>query len=186
MNFSQFYQLNSFNSDSPSDKGTTHDYIDGYYSDVFTPVKDKEINLLEIGIFKGQSLRLFKEWFTNGKIFGVDDGGYVDSNSFKIEGVSLFWGDGYNNDMLSLFKDNYFDFIIDDGPHTLESQIWALIHWSKKLKPGGKLIIEDIQSINHVVYLERIVDINLFTFNSFDLRANKNRYDDIIFEVTKK
>jgi len=145
MDFSQFYQLNSFNSDSPSDKGTTHDYIDGYYSDVFTPVKDKEINLLEIGIFKGQSLRLFKEWFTNGQIFGVDD-----------------------------------------GPHTLESQMWALMNWSKKLKPGGKLIIEDIQSINHVVYLERIVDINLFTFNSFDLRANKNRYDDIIFEVTKK
>ena len=186
MTFSEFYQSKLSDPNFSSDKGTTHDYINGYYSNVFTPTKEKEINLLEIGMYKGQSIRLFREWFSNGKIFGMDIGEYVDANTFQIEGTSLFWGDAFNGSMLDLFKNNSFDYIIDDGPHTLESQLYSVVYWSQKLKSGGKLIIEDVQSINHVVYLERMVDTNLFTFNSFDLRANKNRYDDIIFEVTKK
>jgi hypothetical protein len=186
MTFSQFYQSKISDPNFSSDKGTTHDYINGYYSNVFTPSREKEINLLEIGMYKGQSIRLFREWFTNGNIYGIDIGEYVDANTFKIDGTSLFWGDAFNNDMLGLFKDNFFDFIIDDGPHTLESQLYSIIYWSKKLKSGGKLIIEDVQNINHIVYLEKITDSNLFNSNVFDLRPNKNRYDDIIFEVTKK
>ena len=186
MTFLEFYQLKISDPNFSSDKGTTHDYIEGYYSNVFTPVKDKEINLLEIGIYKGQSIRLFREWFTNGKIYGMDIGEYVDANTFKIDDTLLFWGDAFNSNMLDLFKDNFFDFIIDDGPHTLESQLYSVVYWSKKLKSGGKLIIEDVQNINHIIYLERMVDNSLFTFNLFDLRVNKNRYDDIIFEITKK
>jgi hypothetical protein len=167
-------------------------YIETFdLTEIFKKAKEMEKEQIidakiEIGMYKGQSIRLFREWFSNGNIFGIDVGEYVDANTFQIEGTSLFWGDAFDSNMLDLFKDNFFDFIIDDGPHTLESQLYSIVYWSKKLKSGGKLIIEDIQSINHVTYLERIVDINLFTFNSFDLRANKNRYDDIIFEVTKK
>ena len=186
MTFSQFYHLRISDPNFSSDKGTTHDYINGYYSNVFTPAKEKEINLLEIGICKGQSIRLFRKWFTNGNIFGMDIGEYVDANTFQIEGTSLFWGDAFDSSMLDLFKDNFFDFIIDDGPHTLESQLYSVIYWTQKLKSGGKLIIEDIQNIDHIIYLERMVDTDLFTSKLFDLRANKNRYDDIIFEVTKK
>ena len=186
MTFSEFYQSKSSDFNFSSDKGTTHDYIDGYYSDIFTPLREKEINLLEIGMYKGQSIRLFREWFINGKIFGMDIGEYVDPNMLQIEGASLLWGDAFNSSMLDLFKNDFFDFIIDDGPHTLESQLYSVVYWSQKLKSGGKLIIEDVQNINHTVYLERMVDTNLFTFKTFDLRANKNRYDDIIFEVTKK
>lgn len=186
MTFSEFYQSKLSDLNFNSDKGTSHDYINEYYNNIFTSIREKEINLLEIGIYKGQSIRLFREWFINGKIFGMDIGGYVDTNTFQIDGTSLFWGDAFNNSMLDLFKNNFFDYIIDDGPHTLESQLYSVVYWSQKLKSGGKLVIEDIQNINHIVYLERMVDTNLFTFKSFDLRANKNRYDDIIFEITKK
>jgi hypothetical protein len=186
MTFLEFYNTKSSDINFATDKGGIHDYIDGYYSDVFTPFKDKETNLLEIGIYRGQSLRLFREWFTKGRIVGIDIGEYVDVNTFKIDNVDIFWGGAYDSNMLDLFKDNYFDFIVDDGPHTLESQIYSIMHWTKKLKSGGKLIIEDIQSINHIEVFERVTDTNLYTFRSFDLRANKNRYDDIVFEITKK
>jgi len=178
MTLSQLYQSNLFN----TDKGTSHDYIDRYYDHIFTPLKEKEVNILEIGVFQGESIKLLKEWFSNGHIYGID----TNIDSFKTDKVSLFQGDAYNIDMLNLFKDNFFDFIIDDGPHTLESQLYSVIYWSQKLKSGGKLIIEDIQSINHIIYLEKAVDNNMFTFNSFDLRSYKGKYDDIIFEVTKK
>ena len=178
MTFSQFYQSNLFN----TDKGTSHDYVDGYYNNVFTPFKEKEVNILEIGVFQGESIKLLKEWFSNGNIYGID----TNIDSFKTDRVSLLQGDAYSTNILNLFEDNFFDFIIDDGPHTLESQLYSTIYCSQKLKPEGKLIIEDIQSVNHIIYLERAVDNDMFTFNSFDLRLNKGKYDDIIFEITKK
>jgi hypothetical protein len=97
------------------------------------------------------------------------------------------WKDGYSDETLALFENNYFDYIIDDGPHTLQSQKDAIVKWLPKIKSGGKLIIEDIQKIEHILELENVIDKEIASeWKTFDMRNNKGRYDDIIFEVTKK
>jgi cephalosporin hydroxylase len=167
-----------------TDKGTNHDYINGYYSHEFSDKRDVPINLLEIGIHHGHSILLWKEWFTQGNIFGIDST-FQHLHSHLIEGATVMQIDAYNESTLNQFEDEYFDYIIDDGPHTIESQIACINLWYPKLKNGGKIIIEDIQNFNTLHLLEVAAQVNNAGYKIFDLRNNKGQPDDVIFEVTK-
>ena len=68
MTFSEFYEAPKFK----SDKGTTHDYINGFYSDEFTPKRNDRLSILEIGVHRGPSIKLLKDWFINSNITGID------------------------------------------------------------------------------------------------------------------
>jgi len=184
--FSEFYK----NIEPKSDKGTLHDYIDGYYSNEFTSRKNDILNIIEIGIRYGDSLNLLSHWFTNSKITGIDNGQeMLDTDKTfvsSIPNVEVIYDDAFSYNVLNKFKDNSIDYIIDDGPHTLESQLYSINNWYKKIKMGGKLIIEDIQSLTNLnLLIIAINDLN-YDYNVFDLRESKNRYDDIIIEIIKK
>ena len=59
--------------DAHGDKGTAHSYIEHYYEYAFKPYRNKNINLLEIGIAQGQSLRMWREYFSpDSRIIGYD------------------------------------------------------------------------------------------------------------------
>jgi hypothetical protein len=164
-----------------TDKGTTHDYLNGYYNNAFTPYKDKEINLLEIGIHKGASLILWNSFFTNAKIVGLDN---EDWNVKQQENTIIKICNAYSDEIVNFFDNEQFDFIIDDGPHTLQSQLTAIKKYLPKVKKGGKLIIEDIQS--ELDLLELVGEVSNLQYEIFDLRNNKGRYDDIILQITKQ
>lgn len=184
--FSEFYEASDFK----SDKGMSHNYIDGYYTNEFTSIRKNKLKILEIGVHRGPSMKLLRDWFVNSEITGVDpfgDGlpeGIADEIR-KMGDITIIQDDGYTQRVLDMFEDNSLDYIIDDGPHTLASQIYSLNHWYKKLKPGGKLIVEDIQSLNNLNSL--VIEANDldYEYNVFDLRQSKNRYDDIILEIIK-
>jgi hypothetical protein len=169
--------------ETKSDKGTTHDYINGYYDSVFTPLKNEKIELLEIGIAWGASIELWSHFFTNGNILGLD----VDNLNYipTLKNAKTIICNAYSDEQINKFEDNRFDFIIDDGPHTLESQILSIKKYLPKLKFGGKLIIEDIQSINDLNQLIIEASNADMDWKVFDLRDNKGRYDDIIIEITR-
>lgn len=173
-----------------SDKGTTHDYINSYYDKEFTDKKNKELKILEIGIHAGLSINLWKNYFINSKIIGIDTFTEVDlleeikDEILNSKNVEIIKADAYTQQILDRFDSNTFDYIIDDGPHTLESQIFSIKFWSKKIKKEGKLIIEDIQSIDSLNKLILEVDSFDMKWEVFDLRNNKGRYDDIILEIT--
>ena len=48
-----------------------HNYTDTY-DIAFRELREKPLNILEIGVWKGQSLRTFKEYFPNSKIYAID------------------------------------------------------------------------------------------------------------------
>lgn len=50
---------------------TTHGYLD-LYDPILAPWIGKEIKLLEIGIHKGGSLQLWRDYFPRGTILGID------------------------------------------------------------------------------------------------------------------
>ena len=127
-----------------SDKETNHSYLSGYYEQEFRD-RSRNISLLEIGVAQGDSLRLWSEWFTDGKITGIESNRSLPRPLSEYVNVELIYADGFSDETINKFEDNSFDYIIDDGPHTLTSMVVSAQKWINKVKPGGKLIIEDVQ-----------------------------------------
>jgi hypothetical protein len=76
--------------------------------------------------------------------------------------------------------------MLDDGPHTLESMKKFINLYSQIMTDDGILIIEDVQSWDWIDVLKNEVPENLKQFiKVYDLRPNKNRYDDIVFTIDK-
>lgn len=174
------------NTPGKTDKGTTHDYIKGWYSDEFTPKKKDKLNILEIGVSKGDSLILFRDWFINSKITGIDNLQQQTPNETEfirnIKDVELILQNAYSEDTVNMFEDEYFDYIIDDGPHTLDSQIYSVKYYFQKVKLGGKLIIEDV---NEFEYRKKFFDELNIPYDIIDLRNNKGRFDDVLLIFKK-
>lgn len=173
-----------------TDKGTWHSYIEGFYAYRFTEFKDKPVKLLEIGVDKGSSIKLWKRWFTHpdATIIGLDINAAGIEVVNQIPGAFGYCLDAFTTKALDMFPNNFFDFIIEDGPHTLETQIFAVNNWTKKLKVGGKLVIEDVQNPDHdeSEIWQAFKDRDLYEIKSHDWRRQKNRYDDYIIEITRK
>ncbi len=132
-----------------------------------------------MGFKCGGSIALFRKYFTNATIHGIDIDSILTRVS-KLEKVETYQEDAYSEQGLQLFKPFMFDIIIDDGPHTLESMIYAVQYYLYKLNKNGIMVIEDIPDISWIdLLVEKIPsDINC-KYETFDVRLEKNRFDDI-------
>ena len=193
MNLSEI--IEKFDLNPTTYKNSVHCYVKGYYEEQFSKYKNKKINFLEIGIRSGGSMKLWSEYFTNAKsIIGIDVDESVIVNQFKdIEKVTYYFGDAYTEEIVN--KVPTIDIFLDDGPHTLESQLDAIKYYLPKVKSGGLFLIEDVQEESWFDDLEEEVDKlnvkNNYTIERVDLRHMKNmygdhRYDDLIFSVKVK
>ena len=164
-----------------TDKNTSHSYLPEY-DKILSNKKDSAVNILEIGtvLFGGGSPIMFHEYFKNSKIWSLDiQGGCGIWEKYpRIEHITA---NAYSMDIFLKLSNIKFDFILDDGSHKLEDQIFVAKNYFKLLNKEGILIIEDIQHIDHA---QQIVDTILseypsVTYSIKDLRKNKNRQDDI-------
>jgi 8-demethyl-8-alpha-L-rhamnosyltetracenomycin-C 2'-O-methyltransferase len=133
----------NFCTEHGTDKNTRHCYIDRFYAEEFAKWEDKELKLLEIGISGGGSLFMWGKYFTKGQIYGVDVNNQVLEKFKGLPNVHHYFTDGYSQEFANTLPN--FDIIIDDGPHTLDSQVRAIQLYLPKLNPGGVFIIEDVQ-----------------------------------------
>jgi len=174
---------------SRTDKNTTHSYL-ALYQDLLNDKKETARNVLEIGIYKGGSIKLWSDFFTNATVYALD---IIDDNciwdKLKNDRIKIFSStDAYDESIFnSIFLDGIrFDFMLDDGPHTLESMKQFIKLYSKLMTDDGILIIEDVQSIDWIPMLVEVVPEHLKKYIMvYDLRENKGRYDDIVFSINK-
>ena len=114
------------------------------YEDYFFPFKNKKINILEIGVYEGKSLMIWKDYFLKANIIGVD----LLSYNFKIKRIFTFQGDQTDTkfllDLIKKFKK--FDIIIDDGSHVSKHIIKTFNFLFDYLVDGGLYIAEDLQT----------------------------------------
>jgi cephalosporin hydroxylase len=174
-----------------TDKGLFHDYLEAYYTEEFAN-PERVTSVLEIGVQNGGSLILWHEGFTNAKIVGID---IMDAclNNYKeaslgreFPRIEIIIADGYDKSVIDQHKDNSYDYIIDDGPHSIESMKIAIELWMPKVRQGGKLIIEDVQSVEWFEELaSHAKKFGYEKYRTFDFRENKLRSDDLIFELEK-
>lgn len=176
---------------SRTDKNTLHSYLP-LYDQLLLSRRECAKNVLEVGIYQGGSIKLWKDYFKNAIVYGLDimelDRVWnVLRNDPRI--VLYTSTDAYDE---TFFKQNFiernlrFDFMIDDGPHTLESMKSFIKLYSQLLTNKGILIIEDVQSWDWIETLKQEVPLHLKKFiKVYDLRKNKNRYDDIVFSIDR-
>ena len=114
------------------------------YEHFFDSLREKEINILEIGVENGYSLKLWREYFINAKICGID----IDKKDFSIDNVEIFCGDQSDHNFLSKVVEKYgkFDIIIDDGSHLSKHIISSFNYLFDHLNEDGLYIIEDLQT----------------------------------------
>lgn len=123
-----------------------HEHYLRSYEQYFQPLLDQEVKLLELGIYKGGSLQLWRDTFSKGLIVGLD------LNAVKIEDESgrirMYQGQQQDRELLDrIAQENApdgFDIIIDDCSHIGELTRISFWHlFDHHLKPGGIYVIED-------------------------------------------
>ena len=114
------------------------------YEKYFSSLRDSNINLLEIGIENGDSLRIWREYFTNANICGID----IIKKDFKIDNTEILQGDQSDKNFLRALIDRYknFDIIIDDGSHQAKHIIASFKFLFPHLNNEGLYVIEDLQT----------------------------------------
>jgi hypothetical protein len=162
-----------------ADKGTAHSYLEIY--ETLLSSRKENINFLEIGVSKGYSLMLWKDFFVNSKIIGLDIN--LSSLIFKPDGFEVYETDATDESKLNnILKDQTFDFIIDDGSHLLQHQVASFNILFPRLKKQGIYFIEDIVNIDESKFVISNLNPN---FQIYDLRNVKRRSDDVLAILIK-
>jgi hypothetical protein len=122
-----------------------HDYL-SFYEFFFKQIRDQELKLLEIGVYFGASLRLWKEYFPNGAIVGADIN--PDAKAYAEDRILIEIVDQSNIEELVALgvKHGPFDIVIEDGSHLWEHQLTTFKTLFPFLKNGGYYIAEDLHT----------------------------------------
>ena len=128
-----------------------HGYVQ-VYELFFYPIRNVANKIAEIGIETGSSLHLWRDYFPHATIYGID---IDDKSNLDSERIKTFVGDQSKRENLQKFITKYgsnFDFILDDGGHSMEQQQISLGFLFRHVKPGGYYIIEDLQTSLRKLY----------------------------------
>lgn len=147
-------------------------YFDIYHKH-FNKFINKEVKVLEIGIYSGGSLGMWKSYFGDKcKIYGVD----IEEacKIYENDHTKVLIGDQEDrNFWKTLFKEiGPIDIIIDDGGHTTEQQRITLEETLSEINPGGIYLCEDVHRENNrfAEYTKSFVD----ELNKIKVNSNKN------------
>lgn len=124
----------------------TESHIEDYlptYEWYFSPRRNDPLKMLEIGIGRGGSPRIWREYFPKGEIYGAD---FFRDKFYTEDRIQAnFWCDQHDPSTLieMMEKIGPCDIIIDDGSHSCDAQINSLVYLYNYVKSGGLYIIED-------------------------------------------
>jgi hypothetical protein len=142
-----------------TDKATLYsgESVHGYapiYDKILTPLRNKSIRMLEVGVCMegsegGHSIKMWNDYFTKASIYTFD---IVDMSlkSYITENDNVFFyqGDQSNREHIENMYQEYggteFDFILEDGSHEHHHQMISLGHLFSYIKSGGYYILEDM------------------------------------------
>ena len=134
-----------------TDKWKGHSYTQ-HYQRYFGPLKQKHLNILEIGVggyddpnLGGESLRMWRAYFRNSQIVGID---VYDKTRLAEERIDIRQCDQTDSDALLRLSNEYggFDIVIDDGSHINEHVIKTFQILFPLVRPDGIYAVEDTQT----------------------------------------
>lgn len=117
------------------------------YDKYFAQYRGKEIVFVEIGIFQGGSLQMWKNYFgEKAKIYGIDIN--PECKKFEDEQITILIGDQEDKNFLAEIKRQIpqIDILLDDGGHTMKQQINTFEVLFDHIKDGGVFLCEDLHT----------------------------------------
>lgn len=164
-----------------TDKNKNFHNYSRQYESLFMPFRDKQIKILEIGVFKGESLKALKECFKQSKLIGVDI-----NNECKIyeninENIYIEIGNASDKNFIDkiINKHGNFDIILDDGSHKNEDVIKTFELLFPFLNDNGLYIVEDTVVYNNDNYINKNYKNHLEYFFDYTKFLNQWRYNSI-------
>jgi hypothetical protein len=120
------------------------------YDRHFSKFRNRPMNVLEIGIYSGGSLGMWRDYFgPQCTVYGVD----IEESCklYERDGVRVFIGDQADRDFWSRLKREVppIDIIIDDGGHEPVQMLVTFEELFPHLNPGGVYLCEDIHGKFH-------------------------------------
>lgn len=142
------------------------------YDRHFSPYRNKEIVILEIGVFQGGSLQMWKNYFgPKAKIYGIDID--PDCKKFEEDNIEIFIGSQSDKNFLAEVKRKMpkIDILIDDGGHTMNQIKTSFLELFDHVKEDGVYAIEDLHTCYWLDYgggYKRMGTFNEFSKNLVD------------------
>lgn len=170
-----------YSNDKPGkggDKGTLHSYIK-YYEQLFEKRRLDVKRIVEIGIHTGHSLALWRDYFPNAEIIGVETN-QRRIRSDLVEGCKVIIGDATKEQTFEGI-DNI-DIVIDDGSHRKEHQVKTFEILFSRVVENGIYCIEDILDYDN----DHLIFEKLHSKQSvYDGRKETNNPSDVIITYIK-
>ena len=162
------------------------------YDRLFAPWVGREFTFVEVGVFNGGSLLMWRDYFgQQARIIGVD----FNPNARKLEadGFEVFIGNQADPAFWREVIDAVgpIDVFLDDGGHTFELQIVSVSSILPAMKDGGLVVVEDTHTSyqadfggpsgrSFVSWAKTVADGINHRFSDFGRRPR----EDTIFSVT--
>ena len=148
-----------------SDKSTTHNYYKIYnclLKELGEPQKILEIGLGTNNVDvvstmgkngkPGASLRAFRDFTANAKVFGADFDSRILFTEDRIETYFVDQTNIHTFTELSQNVGNDFDLMIDDGLHSPNANLHSLHFFLQNIKVGGFAVVEDINVLTKPIW----------------------------------
>ena len=124
-------------------------YFDIYHRH-FAKFVGREVHIVEIGVFSGGSLDMWKSYFgPRCHVYGVDI--EPACKNYEDDRVRIFIGDQADRDFWKTFREQVpvIDILVDDGGHKPDQQMVTLEEMLPHIRPGGVFLCEDVSWIHH-------------------------------------
>jgi O-antigen biosynthesis protein len=117
------------------------------YDRHFSRFRNTDVHILEIGLFQGGSLQMWRNYFgSDAKIIGID----IDPRckEFEEEGTDVLIGSQEDRAFLAEVRLQYprVDILIDDGGHTMRQQITTFEELFPHIRENGVYLCEDLHT----------------------------------------
>ena len=150
-----------------TDKSTTNHAFLPIYSRTLESIRQSATRVMEVGVFYGSSILMWRDYFTKAEVVGVDPFAGLLGHGVRFPEPRKFlerWQQGKAGERIKLIEADQadtshlertvrelqpggaFDMIIDDGSHKHRDQQQTMGYLLPLLKPGGVYIIEDIHT----------------------------------------
>ena len=118
-----------------------------YYDSLFKNKREQVKKVMELGIEHGGSLRMWRDYFPNAQIYGVD----INPNAlFTARRITTFQANAMHGgewDPILKETGTDIDIFVDDGLHAIRSQINVARYLMPRLDRGVTYIIEDVRDV---------------------------------------
>ncbi len=122
-----------------------HNHFFDIYDSHLSYRQNDEMKILEIGVYNGGSLYMWRNYFPNSSVIGIDIDPFTKRWEEEDKDIKIYLGDQCDTKFLQRVCDEEgpFDLIIDDGGHENHQIITSLEFLFGHLKVGGTYVVED-------------------------------------------